>query len=171
MIIPKRIAKSLILTASILVAGCSSVMLPQDLKTNVVPESYSMISNNIEGRDSENKMTLRFEHAELDKSKATNEMVITFGGRFYHANPKIKTDSPFIGLAVVHLIHHGDGIVSIKNASPVKIELLSVHTPIKSLVQREAEVIFKNSVQELEGKYLSQQQLLRVQDNLSKLFN
>lgn len=163
--------RSFILATSIIATGCSTVPLPQDVTNTVAPEYYSMISNNIEGRDSENKMALKFEYAELDSSEVNDEMIITFGGRFYHSNPKIKTDSPFIGIATVDLIHHGDGIISIKNANAAKIELLSIHSPIKSLVQKESEIIFKNAVKEIEGKYLSQQQVLRLQDNFEKLFN
>lgn len=168
--IMKKLLGSTILAASLTFAGCSTISLPQDVKETVVPESYSMISNKIEGSDSENEMTLVFENAELVQN-ASDDLVITFSGRFYHNNPKIKTDSPFVGMAKVGLVHHGSGIVSVKNATPMGLSLFSVHTPVKSLVDREANEIFGKAVREMEGKYLKQQQMLRIQHNLETLFN
>lgn len=168
---PKKIIGSMLLSASILFTGCSTVPLPQDLKDTVVPQSYSMVSNKIEGSDIENKMTLIFEHADLIQNESNKNLIISFGGRFQHNNPKIKTDTPFIATAAVSLIHHGNGILTIKEPTPLEMNLLSVHTPIKSLVYREAQDIFENAVLEMDGKYLKQQQLLRIKHNLETLFN
>lgn len=167
----KKIIGSVLLSASILFAGCSTVPLPQSVKESVVPQSYSMVSNKIEGSDIENKMTLVFEHADLVQNEDDKKIVIRFGGRFQHNNPKIKTDTPFIAFAGVKLLHHGNGIMTIKDPAPLEINLLSVHTPIKSLVYKEAQEIFESAVLEMDGRYLKQQQLLRIQYNLKTLFN
>lgn len=166
----KKFLGSTILASSMVFAGCSTISLPQDVKETVVPESFSMISNNIEGSDTENRMELLFQDAELAKTE-NDDLIIYLSGRFYHDNPKIKTDSPFIGSAKVSLSHHGNGIVSIKNAKPMDLNLLSVHTPIKSLVNREAREVFDRAVSEMQGRYLKQQQILRLKHNLQTLFN
>lgn len=166
----KKLIGSAAIASSLIFTGCSTISLPQDVTETVVPESYSMISNKIEGSDTENKMTLVFEHAELLQNQ-DDDLVIAFSGRFYHNNPKIRTDSPFVGIAGVGLAHHGSGVVSISNAQPIDMSLLSVHTPIQSLVNREAKEIFDKAVKEMEGRYLKQQQMLKIKHNLKSLFN
>lgn len=159
-----------ILASSMILSGCSAISLPQDVTEAAVPEPYSMISNKMDGRDSENKMTLVFHKAEMRKND-DGGVVVILSGRFHHSNPKIKTDSPFIGVAGVSLASHGNGIVSISRAEPLELSLLSVHAPVKSLVNREANDIFKKAVKDMEGRYLDEQKMLKLSQNLQSLFN
>lgn len=156
---------------SAVLSGCNAINANQDM-TRSIPQTFDYISYKLDGTDQENQIRITVEQANTVKApdNADHPLELHFIGRFYHNNPKIKTDSPFRARAGINIIHHGKGIVSIQNPELLDLELLSVHTPIQSLVHREAKDAFRKTVQSLEGQYLPEQKLLKLNADLKALF-
>lgn len=156
---------------SAIVAGCTSINANQDV-SSTIPKSFEYTSYKMDGTDQENKMVITIETAETKKADegAEHPLELQFSGRFYHHNPRIKTDSPFVAKAGIRLLHHGDGIVTIENPELLSFKLLSVHTPVRSLVSREAKDAFSKTINGIEGQRIPEQKLLKINSYLKDLF-
>lgn len=171
---PKTLCKSVMLAAgvSLILSGCNTIDANQDL-TRSVPQTFEYVSYKMDGTDQENLVKITVEQARMAKSSkgSRHPLELHFIGRFYHNNPAIRTDSPFRAKASIYLTHHGEGIVSIEDPELLDLELLSVHTPVRSLVHREAKDAFRKTVQSLNGHYLPEQKMLKLNSNLESLFS
>lgn len=154
-----------------LMSGCNTINTPQNL-TQSLPMTFNVQLNSIEGTDAENQVEIKLIDANMVKAPEGSKFPVElhFIGRFTHPNPRVKTDSPFEAKAGFFLKHHGDGIVSIESLEMIDLELLSVHTPVRSLIYRDSKKAFTHLLEEINGRYLPEQKMLKISSNMSALF-